>query len=140
MTSIILVMDPVTQTTKILNDPRSRRELVKAINTGVLVVGKEVLKNPRTRQWAVSHAPLDVVTVHLRRPPVHLTERHYDILYGLADGKTIEQIAHDLRLSIRTVYMHVAVLKHRLGAVSLTHLLLLAAEKGLIGDEPGCDG
>lgn len=132
MTHIILVLKTRPHAQLSFDDPRTSRELVKAINTGRFVVGQKELKLSSLRQWATSQARLDTVYVTQEPPVVLLTPRHYDLLYGLADGKTTRQIAHELGISVRSVYYYTAEIKERFGARSTAQVLAQAIEHGLV--------
>ena len=135
MTRIFLVFTAEFRMPYIVDDPRSPRELVKAINTGKLVVGKSEFSLPEgTRQWAMIQPPHPMITVVLDAPPVELTPRLYDVLYGLADGKDTLHIARELELTTRTVYAYIAELKNRFGARSRMQLIAQAVECGIVRD------
>lgn len=135
MTRIILLLDPEPIMTYIIDDPRSMRELVKLINTEQLVVGAGELRMEGQHQWAMAIEPLNVVTVVLESPPVNLSPRLYDVLYGLADGKRAEAIAAELDISRRTVYEYISELKERLGANTRWEVIFKAVDLGLLRDE-----
>lgn len=139
-------------------DPRSHREIIKAVNTGLEAAALvwDAAPAPQSAavrpafvpargnhhvpaQWAVSHEPVDTVTVMERRPPVLLTPRQYDVLFGLADGLSVPQIAHRLRIAQRTGYLYLAELKERFGAQSTAQLVARALEENMlpVGSRPG---
>lgn len=126
-------------------DPRPHRAIVKAVNTGAQVIGLEpdptggeARVTVRARQtgepwqWAVSHDPIDSVTVVEQLPPVLLSPRQYDVLFGLADGLSVEQIARRLSISARTGYLYLAELKERFGAQSTAQLVARAMEVSML--------
>jgi DNA-binding NarL/FixJ family response regulator len=153
LTRIILMLNTKNEAMLVFDDPREPRELVKAINTGAWQpVGSAdagldssptalapverahptAARSSAIRHWAVSHDLLDIVTVVQEPPPVALTPRHYDVLFGLADGQPAKEIAGQLHISRRTVYLYISELKERLGANSRAHLVALAISNGLL--------
>ena len=61
-----------------------------------------------------------------------LSQREYEVFLLLARGMAPKQIAFDLGLSIKTVYLHRSVLRDKLGARSDLELHRLALEQGLL--------
>jgi DNA-binding CsgD family transcriptional regulator len=133
MSRIVLIIDIDNQLTFCIDDPRPQRELVKLINSGRLRVGMEALElQKKTRQWAISLPYPPVILVVMQDPPVRLSARHYDVLFGLADGMRGAQIADTLGISRRTVYEYFSNLKSRFEVVTLKEVLARAAEIGLV--------
>lgn len=58
----------------------------------------------------------DPGTAHARRLIASLTDRERDVALAIADGRSNQQIAEDLYLSITTVKTHVSALFTKLGA------------------------
>lgn len=63
---------------------------------------------------------------------VRLTPRQYDCLCWAAAGKTAQDTADQLNLSVRTVEEHLANAQLKLGAVSKFHAIWIAIQSGLI--------
>jgi DNA-binding CsgD family transcriptional regulator len=61
--------------------------------------------------WPTSRPLHEVV----EPPPVELTPRQYDVLFGLWEGKPAGEIARGLGISRRMVYEYTAELKERFG-------------------------
>ena len=135
MTRIILVLDIAGQGLYVTDDPRTPQELVMLINSGKLVVGAEgAAARTRTRQWALAHPGIDTITVLMKPPPVRLSLRLYQVLYGLADGKEASQIAEELGISDRMVQDLVETLKKRFDVVSRPAIIQRALELGMIDE------
>lgn len=63
-----------------------------------------------------------------------LTDRHLEVLRGIADGKSYAEIGQDLFLTEDTVRTHVRHLLARLGARNGAHAVHLAHQRGLLGE------
>ncbi len=61
-----------------------------------------------------------------------LSPRQWDILGGLAQGKSNKQIANDFNISEATVKMHVSALLRIFKAQNRVQILLVAKEFGLV--------
>ena len=66
-----------------------------------------------------------------KEPDVQLSRRQHQVLQGLTEGLTTKQIALRLGLRPRTVAMHIASLKKRLGAATRAQSVGRAAALGL---------
>lgn len=77
-----------------------------------------------------------MTNTHTDRAPsvVHpaLTLRQREILQGLADGETVDEIAARLDISDETVRTHIKRTTGKLRARSRTHAVVLAMRSGLI--------
>jgi two-component system, NarL family, invasion response regulator UvrY len=65
-------------------------------------------------------------------PTEMLSEREFSVFIQLARGKTVAQIADDLKLSPSTVGTHLYHVKQKLGASNQSELTLVALQWGLI--------
>ena len=65
-----------------------------------------------------------------------LTARETEVLVLIAQGITTNGIALRLGISHRTVDNHVASLMNRLGAVSRSHAIAIAASRGILSRLP----
>ena len=82
-------------------------------------------KSPSPRQSAATNAPdLQV-----------LTPREMEVLRLVAEGRTNQEIADHLVLSIKTVQAHRANVMEKLGLHDITQLVRFALRRGLISDE-----
>lgn len=68
----------------------------------------------------------------MRRP---LTDRELVILRSIAEGRTNEQIALDLRFSVRTVTGNLSEMFVAMGARSRAHAVHLAWQAGILTRE-----
>lgn len=137
MTRIYFIINPDLMFMYIADDPRSMRELIKGINTGVIRIGEDEVRLEGAPQSAKAHLPLHVITVILGYPEVYLSARLYDVLYGIADGKSAGQIAADLGIGRRTIYEYTALLKQRFGVKTKEEMMVQAIEAGIpVNDYP----
>jgi DNA-binding NarL/FixJ family response regulator len=65
-----------------------------------------------------------------------LTPREVEVLRLVAEGRTNQEIADQLTLSIKTVQTHRANVMEKLGLRDITHLVRFAIRHGLIAPEP----
>ena len=65
-----------------------------------------------------------------------LTPRELEVLRLVAEGRTNQEIADELVLSIKTVQAHRANVMEKLGLRDITHLVRFAVRHGLIPPEP----
>jgi DNA-binding NarL/FixJ family response regulator len=65
-----------------------------------------------------------------------LTPREVEVLRLVAEGRTNQEIADQLTLSIKTVQTHRANVMEKLGLRDITHLVRFAVKHGLIAPEP----
>jgi two-component system response regulator FixJ len=63
---------------------------------------------------------------------IGLSERQKEVLTGIAENRTIKEIAHDLRLSPKTAEYHRARLCARLGVRGTAALTVAAIKGGLM--------
>jgi DNA-binding NarL/FixJ family response regulator len=64
-----------------------------------------------------------------------LTSRELEVLKLVAEGRTNQEIADQLSLSIKTVQAHRANVMAKLGLHDVTHLIRFALRHGLISTE-----
>jgi DNA-binding NarL/FixJ family response regulator len=65
-----------------------------------------------------------------------LTPREVEVLRLVAEGRTNQEIANQLVLSVKTVQAHRANVMEKLGLHDVTHLVRFAIRHGLISSEP----
>jgi DNA-binding NarL/FixJ family response regulator len=65
-----------------------------------------------------------------------LTPREVEVLRSVAEGRTNQEIADQLTLSIKTVQTHRANVMEKLDLRDITHLVRFAVHHGLIAPEP----
>ena len=65
-------------------------------------------------------------------PAETLSEREFSVFIQLASGKSVAQIAENLKLSPSTVGTHLYHVKQKLGAGNQSELTLVALQWGLI--------
>lgn len=75
--------------------------------------------------------PDGLTTASAKAKIARLTPRECQVLHALMHGRANKMIAHDLRLSTRTVEMHRARMMDRLGAANLSDALRIAFHAGL---------
>ncbi len=82
----------------------------------------------------------DVVADNIRRrdaapadPLETLTEREREVLQLLANGKTYQEVADALFISVKTVDFHRANLMRKLNLTNRTELVQFAIKRGLVG-------
>ena len=68
--------------------------------------------------------------------PCPLSAREVEVLKRLAQGMVYKQIAHELSLSTSTVRTHLHNIYGKLGAVDRAQAVLVATERGWIGERP----
>jgi two-component system invasion response regulator UvrY len=66
-------------------------------------------------------------------PVKALSEREFEVFIQLARGRSVAQIADNLKLSPNTVGTHLYNVKQKLGAANQAELTLIALNHGLIG-------
>lgn len=132
MTRVVLKEKGGTDILFSMEDSRTRRELVIAINTGGLVVGKGVENLDGREQWAISQWPEeDLVLVTLTPPPYRLTRRQWEVLMLMGDGKSSGQIARSMRITRRTVYLYYLQLKKAFKVDNLQEMMSIAGDEGM---------
>lgn len=60
------------------------------------------------------------------------SKREYEVLRGIVNGKTLQQIAHEMKLNVRTVKGYLAGIKAKMGADSKKAALKKAIDLGLV--------
>jgi DNA-binding NarL/FixJ family response regulator len=96
-------------------------EAVRAVARGELFVGPDVASALVPGQGSAAQEPLDALSV-----------REFEILRLLAGGESVEEIAHRLSLSVKTVANYQTAIRHKLGARTPSQLVHLALRSGLV--------
>jgi len=108
-----------------LNKSRPPEELIRAIRTA-------------TREGRYITAELSQLAFEAQLPSTpeaphhHLTTREYQVFLALIAGKSVNQIAVDLAVASSTVSNHVAAIRSKLGAASITDVVRYAHRAGLL--------
>jgi DNA-binding NarL/FixJ family response regulator len=132
MTRIYIVFSVKYHAAVILDDPRPAREIMMRVNSQEERVGERQIRMTGKRQWAMVIPVINALSIVLEPPPVDLTYRQYEVLYGIYDGKHTIDIAAELGITMRTIYFHIDNLKERFGARSIFELVYLAEEFGMV--------
>ncbi len=133
MTRVILVTGAAPQGIIITSDPRPLHELVKVVNTArrSVTLSDVTLAGPAPRRALAlpSHATLAVLAAP---PPPMLNATSYDMIYWLARGLTLEQIALQAKISRRTACNYLETLKKSLNVSTREEILMRAVEMGIL--------
>ena len=83
-----------------------------------------------------NHGPTAHV-VHRRLPPktgipAELSKRQREVLVGVSNGHTSEQIAADLGISVSAVKQHITAVCEKLGASSRAEAVTIALKRNLL--------
>ena len=140
MTRLLLLPD--YQTNILLETPYSASRLAKAVNDGCLP--EEILKNypppiPNLCAMCIGGQVVVFPAGQQANPnsiPVQFSQRHRQVLAGLAEGLTSGQIASRLKISSRTVEAHISHIRKLIGAGSRHQLVARAVTLGLIPFPP----
>jgi DNA-binding NarL/FixJ family response regulator len=99
----------------------------------------DLLKTVRTaKPGSLAVNPALVIRLFDQPPPAGralarpLSKRELSVLVGMADGKRVSSIAHELRISIHTCRCHVKSLLSKLGARSQLEAVIIAVRIGLV--------
>ena len=85
------------------------------------------------RETILIFRPMDMEQIYTAPAPApsQLGQRQLEVLQCIAKGMTARQVAAQLGLSRRTVYLHLASIRHSLSAISTAEAVHRAAELGL---------
>lgn len=67
--------------------------------------------------------------------PLRLSPREIEVLRWLAQGEGPKQIAHRLRITVRTCEHYVASARRKLGARNSTHAVAIAMAAGMLASQ-----
>jgi DNA-binding NarL/FixJ family response regulator len=129
---------PGEQTVVVLESQLPPVELVEAVRRGVWAPPPpyEALRG-RLQAFCQGRAVVVLAVVDLApggqalAPLVKLSPREAQVLNALAEGMSTKEIAARLRLNMRTIDLHIARLKRRLGCGSRAELVGRAVTLGL---------
>ena len=97
--------------------------------------GKSLVNAVRFMAMGEQYAPLDFLRSAADGPQHPLAEklsqREYEVLEGLTQGKSNKEIARDLDIREPTVKLHVKTLYRKIGASNRTQAAMIAKEEGL---------
>ena len=123
----------------ILTSYATSADLVRAISNGA--VGAQMKGSPISelmaaiRSVASGHKsfPPEIRKLLKENPvPLALTVRQQEILQGVANGRTSEQIADDLGIAVSTVKLHITSICHKLDVSSRSEAVAVALRKNLM--------
>ena len=144
-----LLFLPNDQTFLLLESPLPADKAVKAVKSGqwtapepygsLLAELEPHISLRASRQGSLiivtTSRPLDLhdrsLQSHSKHSGYFLTGRQADVLQYLAEGLSTKEIAVRMGLTPRTVHMHIAALKQRLGASTRAQSVMTAASLGL---------
>ena len=96
---------------------------------------KSLVNAVRFMSMGEQYAPLDFLRGGEDRPAHPLAEklsqREYEVLEGLTQGKSNKEIARDLDIREPTVKLHVKTLYRKIGAANRTQAAMIAKDEGL---------
>jgi two-component system invasion response regulator UvrY len=96
-------------------------EAVRQVAAGEMYVGQEMMSFLVKRKTSPDH---DIVS--------SLSSREFEVFRLLADGKSVNEVAHLLNLSPKTVGHHMTSIKSKLGIANIADLTRLAIRLGII--------
>lgn len=140
MTRLILL--PSHAVSILVETPQSADLLAQAVNDGILpAVIRQSYPSPIPPLRAVCIGGQVVVFPagqhnEASADTVRLSQRHRQVLVGLADGLTSGQIAARLKISPRTVEAHIYHVRRRIGGGNRHQLVARAVTLGLIPFSP----
>lgn len=96
---------------------------------------KSLINAVRFMAMGEQYAPLDFLRA-AENEPEHplaksLSQREFEVLQGLTEGKSNKEIARDLDIREPTVKLHVKTLYRKIGASNRTQAAMIARDKGL---------
>ncbi len=96
---------------------------------------KSLINAVRFMAMGEQYAPLDFMRAEDDEPQHPLAEllsqREFEVLQGLTEGKSNKEIARDLDIREPTVKLHVKTLYRKIGASNRTQAAMIARDKGL---------
>jgi DNA-binding NarL/FixJ family response regulator len=97
------------------------------------VAAGESILSPAVTRRLIARVTVDGGTAERSRADfARLTEREGDVVLAIARGRTNQEIADELYLSVATVKTHISHAMTKLGLANRTQLALLAHDAGLV--------
>jgi len=97
-----------------------------------VAAGEEILSPTVLRRFLTRFAADDGSADRARADFAKLTEREADVVLAVARGRTNQEIADELYLSVATVKTHISHAMTKLDLANRTQLALLAHDAGLV--------
>jgi DNA-binding NarL/FixJ family response regulator len=97
-----------------------------------VAAGEEILSPTVMRRFLARFAADDGSADRARSDFAKLTEREADVVLAVARGRTNQEIADELYLSVATVKTHISHAMTKLDLANRTQLALLAHDAGLL--------
>lgn len=133
-----LLRDAVTQQTSVLVDIINYRKDGSEFRNSVMIAP---IFDSKGRLAAFLGSQAEIPTNDLRamtdrqesaqRVIDSLSPRQHEVIIGLAAGKLIKQLAHELKVHERTIKMHRAAALKKLGVQTTAEAIRLAVESGI---------
>lgn len=123
----------------ILTSYGTSADLVRAIATGA--VGAQMKGSPIDaiiKAIRTVHSGGKAIAAEIQRflkedtTPTDLSKRQREVLLGVAEGKTSDQIADDLGISVSAVKQHITAACEKLGASSRAEAVTIALRRNLL--------
>lgn len=123
----------------IISGTAQRDTAEEALAAGFLpktLSAKSLVNALRFMALGEQYAPLDFMRASEEDAQEHplakqLSQREYEVLEGLTQGKSNKEIARDLDIREPTVKLHVKTLYRKIGAANRTQAAMIAKEEGL---------
>lgn len=113
------VWNTAYRSSKVLDISKTARHLLGAAATVAVGRIEQLVKSP----------------TRFEKPRAKLSERETAIMSLISWGKTTEEIAAQLEISMATVREHISNAIHRLGAIDRAHAVAVAIRQGLLSGE-----
>jgi DNA-binding NarL/FixJ family response regulator len=123
----------------VLSNYRGSEDIYRALRNGAMAYltkdtnGEELLNAIRNVHCGLRYLPHPLLQRLAERiPAADLTPRESEVLICITRGRSNREIAEDLRISEKTVRIHVSSVLDKMGVRDRTQATILALQRGLI--------
>jgi DNA-binding NarL/FixJ family response regulator len=123
----------------VLSNYRGSEDIYRALRNGAMAYltkdtnGEELLNAIRNVHCGLRYLPHPMLQrLAERMPAADLTPRESEVLICITRGRSNREIAEDLRISEKTVRIHVSSVLDKMGVRDRTQATILALQRGLI--------
>ena len=123
----------------VLSNYRGSEDIYRAVRNGAMAYltkdtnGEELLNAIRNVHCGLRYLPHPMLQrLAERMPAADLTPRESEVLICITRGRSNREIAEDLRISEKTVRIHVSSVLDKMGVRDRTQATILALQRGLI--------